>query len=557
MDRRDFLTISSSKKKIVLTPQDPTQRTTSGLNPYTGVWSENEVIHLLKRTMFGARRLDIDYFKSKTMNQSVDELLNPTAPLPNPPVKDYDTSGSVTTPDTNILQGNTWVNDPNNDGTINSRRRASFKKWWMGLMINQDRSITEKLNLFWHNFFATETNEIGNAQYVYKHHNLLRSSCLGNYKTLIKDITLDPAMLVYLNGQLNTATAPDENYGRELQELFTVGKDGGAPYTENDVKEASKVLSGWRNNSTTFTPYFTASRHNTTNKVFSSFYNNTTIVGRSDATAGDVELNELLNMIFNTQEVAKHVCRRLYRWFVYYEIDANTENNIIVPLANIFRTNNYEIKPVLNTLFKSEHFFDVLNQSCLIKSPLDLMVGLCREFNVVFPDSSDYISNYGFWNWLVNYGNNMQQNLGDPPDVAGWKAYYQVPQFHEIWINSDTLPKRNQFTDTMMLTGYTFNSKKIIVDAAEYAKTLSNPGDPNVLITDLLKYIFRIDISLNSKNQIKKDILLAGQAQDYYWTNVWVQFINNPSDTANTNLVKARVRDLIKYLMNLAEYQLA
>jgi uncharacterized protein (DUF1800 family) len=557
MDRRDFLTISSSKKKIVLTPQDPTQRTTSGLNPYTGVWSENEVIHLLKRTMFGARRLDIDYFKSKTMNQSVDELLNPTAPLPNPPVKDYDTSGSVTTPDTNILQGNTWVNDPNNDGTINSRRRASFKKWWMGLMINQDRSIREKLNLFWHNFFATETNEIGNAQYVYKHHNLLRSSCLGNYKTLIKDITLDPAMLVYLNGQLNTATAPDENYGRELQELFTVGKDGGAPYTENDVKEASKVLSGWRNNSTTFSAYFTASRHNTTNKVFSSFYNNTTIVGRSDATAGDVELNELLNMIFNTQEVAKHVCRRLYRWFVYYEIDANTENNIIVPLANIFRTNNYEIKPVLNTLFKSEHFFDVLNQSCLIKSPLDLMVGLCREFNVVFPDSSDYISNYGLWNWLVNYGNNMQQNLGDPPDVAGWKAYYQVPQFHEIWINSDTLPKRNQFTDTMMLTGYTFNSKKIIVDAAEYAKTLSNPGDPNVLITDLLKYIFRIDISLNSKNQIKKDILLAGQAQDYYWTNVWVQFINNPSDTANTNLVKARVRDLIKYLMNLAEYQLA
>jgi hypothetical protein len=137
------------------------------------------------------------------------------------------------------------------------------------------------------------------------------------------------------------------------------------------------------------------------------------------------------------------------------------------------------------------------------------------------------------------------------------KHIIKVPQFHEIWINSDTLPKRNQFTDTMMLTGYTFNSKKIIVDAAEYAKTLSNPGDPNVLITDLLKYIFRIDISLNSKNQIKKDILLAGQAQDYYWTNVWVQFINNPSDTANTNLVKARVRDLIKYLMNLAEYQLA
>lgn len=557
MDRRDFLTISSKQKNPLPIPQDTAQRTNSGLNPYTGAWTENEVIHLLKRTMFGARRLDIDYFKSKTMNQSVDELLNPAAPFPNPPVKDYDTSGSVTTPDTNILAGSTWVNDPNNDGTIASRRRASFKKWWMGLMINQDRSIREKMNFFWHNFFASETNEIGNAQYVYKHHDLLRTSCLGNYKTLVKNITIDPAILVYLNGQLNTATAPDENYGRELQELFTVGKEGGAPYSENDVKEASKVLSGWRNNSTSITSYFDSTRHNTSNKIFSSFYNNTTIVGRTGATAGDLELNDLLNMIFNTQEVAKHVCRRLYRWFVYYDIDATTETNIITPLANILRTNNYEIKPVLNTLFKSEHFFDVLNQGCLIKNPIDLMVGMCRELNVVFPDASDYVSNYGLWNWIVSYGTLMQQNLGDPPDVAGWKAYYQVPQFHEIWVNSDTLPRRNQFTDTMMLTGYTFNTKKIIVDGAEFAKTLSNPGDPNILITDVIKYLFRIDLSITSKNQLKKDILLGGQSQDYYWTNVWVQFINNPADTANTNLVKTRIRDLIKYFMNLAEYQLA
>ena len=557
MDRRDFLTISSKQKNPLPIPQDPAQRTNSGLNPYTGAWTENEVIHLLKRTMFGARRLDIDYFKSKTMNQSVDELLNPTAPFPNPPVKDYDTSGSVTTPDTNILPGSTWVNDPNNDGTIASRRRASFKKWWMGLMINQDRSIREKMNFFWHNFFASETNEIGNAQYVYKHHDLLRTSCLGNYKTLVKNITIDPAILVYLNGQLNTATAPDENYGRELQELFTVGKEGGAPYSENDVKEASKVLSGWRNNSTSITSYFDSTRHNTTNKIFSSFYNNTTIVGRTGATAGDLELNDLLNMIFNTQEVAKHVCRRLYRWFVYYDIDATTETNIITPLANILRTNNYEIKPVLNTLFKSEHFFDVLNQGCLIKNPIDLMVGMCRELNVVFADASDYVSNYGLWNWIVSYGTLMQQNLGDPPDVAGWKAYYQVPQFHEIWVNSDTLPRRNQFTDTMMLTGYTFNTKKIIIDGTEFAKTLSNPGDPNILITDVIKYLFRIDLSITSKNQLKKDILLGGQSQDYYWTNVWVQFINNPADTANTNLVKTRIRDLIKYFMNLAEYQLA
>jgi uncharacterized protein (DUF1800 family) len=555
MDRRTFLT-AVKKPTSVKTPDYPAYRTNTGLNLYTGPWTENEVIHLLKRTMFGAKKSDIDYFKTKSMTATVDELLNPTAAFPNPPVKEYDDTGA-TTPDTNIALGQTWVNDPNNDGTIASRRRASFKKWWMGILINQDRSIREKMTMFWHDHFATETADVGNAQYVYKHHNLLRTNALGNFKSLVRAITIDPAMLVYLNGQSNTATAPDENYGRELQELFCVGKNGGAPYSESDVKAAARVLTGWRNNSTTMDSYFTSSRHDSTNKTFSSFYNNTTIVGRTGATAGDLELDDLLNMIFTTNEVAEHICRKIYRWFVYYDIDASVETNVIAPLASILRSNNYNIKPVLDTLLKSEHFFDVLNQGCYIKSPVDLCVGLCRELNVVFPASTDYISNYGLWNWLVNYAATMNQSIGDPPDVAGWKAYYQVPQFYEIWINSDTLPKRNQFTDTMMLTGYTFNSKKIIVDAAEFAKTLSNSSIPNTLIDDLVKYLFRMDLTSTSKAQIKKDILLAGQSQDHYWTDVWVEFINNPSNTANANLAKTRVRDLVKYLMNLSEYQLA
>ncbi len=109
----------------------------------------------------------------------------------------------------------------------------------------------------------------------------------------------------------------------------------------------------------------------------------------------------------------------------------------------------------------------------------------------------------------------------------------------------------------MCLTGYTFNSKKIIIDAAEFAKSLSNPGDPNILLNDILKYIYRIDLSAASKAQIKKDILLAGQVSDYYWTNVWNIFISTPTDTTNATTVKTRLRDLVKYLMNLAEYQLA
>ena len=530
---------------------------TTGLQPFTGSFGAPELRHLLRRTLFGATKSDMSYFAGKSLVQVVDELLNPTAPLPAPPVKEYVVAATTLVPDNNIAAGSTWVNDINNDGTIASYRRASFKKWWIGNMINQDRSIREKMTLFWHNHFATETNDIGNAQYVYKHHDLLRNSALGNFKTLTRNITFDPAMLVYLNGQYNTAAAPDENYAREIQELFCCGKGPNSLYTEADVKAAAKVLTGWLNNATTLTPYFTASRHDATNKTFSAFYNNTVITGRNTAAGATQEIDDLLNMIFANAEVAKYICRRLYRWFVYYDIDDTVEQNIITPLANVLRANNYEVKPVLDLLLKSEHFFDVLSRGCIIKSPADLVIGFCRESEIVFQPDTDYFTNYGFYNYMVSWLSNMQQNIGDPPDVSGWKAYYQEPQFYEIWINSDTLPKRNQFTDTMLVSGYTYNSKKIMLDPLAYATTFNNPGDPNAFIAELTERLLGLDISAASKAQLKKDILLSGQSTDIYWTQAWDLYISTPTNTANTTSVRTKIRDLIKYLMNLAEYQLA
>ena len=530
---------------------------TTGLQPYTGSFGAPELRHLLRRTLFGATKADMAYFSGKSVTQVVNELLNPTAPLPAPPVKEYVVSATTLVPDNNIAAGTTWVGDINNDGNIAGYRRASFKKWWVGNLINQDRSIREKMTLFWHNHFATETNEISNAQYVYKHHHLFRISALGNFKTLTKNMTLDPGMLVYLNGQYNTLTAPDENYAREIQELFCCGKGPDSLYTEADVKAAAKVLTGWRNNATTLSAYFTASRHDATNKTFSSFYNNTVITGRNTATAGDQELDDLLNMIFANQEVAKYMCRRLYRWFVYYDIDDTVEQNVITPLANVFRSSNYEILPVLDMLLKSEHFFDVLSRGCVIKSPAELVIGFCRESEIVFQPDTDYVANYGFYNYMVSWLSNMQQNIGDPPDVSGWKAYYQEPQFNEIWINSDTLPKRNQFTDTMLVSGYTFSSKKIQLDPLAYAKTFSNPGDPNVFIAELTERLLGLDISAASKAHLKKDILLSGQSLDIYWTQAWDLYISTPANAANTTSVRTKIRDLVKYLMNLAEYQLA
>jgi uncharacterized protein (DUF1800 family) len=564
MDRRDFFTAPFKEKNQQKEMPERTEKVslrdvTSTLAPYEGAWGKKEVIHLLKRTMFGAKVDDVNYFLTKTLTQAVEELLTPSAAAatPTPPIKEYDDPTAMgNTPD-GLTKGTTWVDTISFDGTVNGRRRFSYKKWLVGLMINQDRSILEKMTLFWLNHFGTETDTIGIGIYCYRHNKLLRDNALGDFKELVRKVTLDQAMLRYLNGYLNTATAPDENYARELQELFTLGKGIDSKFTEDDVKEAAKVLTGYSINSSGNT-VFTPSRHSSVNKTFSAFYNNTIITGRTGSTAGDLELTALLNMIFANDEVAKFIVRKLYIWFVYYEIDAATENNIITPLANLFRTNGYQIKPVLDKLFKSQHFFDVQNRGCQIKSPVDLVIGGIREFNMVIPPLTDtsWDDAYGMWNYISGRLDTMQQSLHDPPSVSGWPAYYQEPKFYEIWINTDTLPKRNIYTDTLVNSGYTRNGKKIVYDCVALAKLLSNPSDPNRLIDDLVGLFLGVPISEASKTQLKLQILLSGQTSDYYWTNAWNAYIAEPTNTGNFNIVNTRLKELCKYLMNLAEYQL-
>ena len=560
MDRRAFLTAKRPASPRTETVEDPPQLRgiDSGLNPYSGTWGTAQVSHLLKRTMFGAKKTDVDYFKTRTVSQAVDELLTIPATPPPPPVKNYDNSNiDPADADYAIPQGQTWVNINTNDGTANSRRITSLKSWWTGLMLNQDRNILEKMVLFWHNHFATETNDIGRAIWCYQNNIILRQYALGNFKQFVRAVTLDTGMLRYLNGYLNSNTAPDENYGRELQELFTIGKENTPNYTEDDVKQAARVLTGWRIDNTANTYFFQANRHDTGNKQFSSFYNNKLITGRTGNTAGDLELDDLLNMIFSKQvEVSKFIVKKIYRWFCYYTIDAATETNIIEPLAAQFRT-NWEIKPVLQTLFKSEHFFDMLNKGCMIKTPIDATVGMCREFNLQFPPATDYVNAYFMWDYVRSQAAGAQLNIGDPPNVAGWPAFYQGPQYYEIWINSDTLPKRNRFTDQLVSPGYTRNSKKIQLDPVAFAKSLPNATDPNALINDSLDILYAVPLTDATKQTIKKNILLSGQDQDYYWSNAWVAYLATPNDQMAYQTVYTRLRDLYKYFMNLPEYQLA
>lgn len=541
MDRRSFIT---AKTKA------PEFRTNTGLMPYFPPFGNAEINHLLKRVLFGVKQADINKVKGKTLDEVLDLLLINDA-VPAPPVNNYNDTSYT---DPIVPLGQTWVTAPN-DGNATSRRNTSFKSWWTGLMINQNTSIHEKMVLFWHNHFATETIDINDPRYVYKQNALLRSFALGNFKTLVKEITLDPGMLRYLNGYLNNKTSPDENYARELQELFTLGKGPKSNYTENDVKQAAKVLTGYTVNATTISSAFDPTKHDIGNKQFSAFYNNAIITGKTGA-AGTSELDELINIIFQQPETALYVCRRLYRFFVYYEIDAATETNVIAPLATIFRNSNYEIKPVLKALFSSEHFFDPVNRACMIKGPVDFCIGLCREFNMVFPISTDTVNHYYMHDYIRTQASNMQQNLGDPPSVAGWAAYYQEPQFHELWINADTLPRRNQFSDTMIGNGYTRNGKNIKIDILSFVDSLSNPADPNILISDSLSIIYAIDISQQVRDFLKS-ILLSGQSTDSYWTGAWVTYKANVNIAANRTIVLTRLQSMFKYLMNLPEYQLS
>jgi hypothetical protein len=264
----------------------------------------------------------------------------------------------------------------------------------------------------------------------------------------------------------------------------------------------------------------------------------------------------MLAMIFATDESAKFICRKLYNWFVYYVIDDTIESNIITPLADVFRNSNYNITTVLSTLFQSQHFYDLVNEgACLIKSPLDLLIGLVREYQVPVP--TDAASQYNVWSLLSQRAATLQQEIMGIPLVAGWDAYREAPQYHELWINSVTYSDRNFYTDLLIGTGDTNNGTTLRIDAIGFASQLSAPQDPNQLITDSLNVLLRPPLPASSIALIKQTILLGGLTNDMYWTTAWLAYQTAPSDMSNFTILDTRLRALYKYIMDLPEYHLS
>ncbi len=579
MQRRQFLRGLSAKssnpfpqtEEESLNPSSPsasfsplrTSGVQSGIAPYSGPFTESEMLHLLRRITFGAPKSTIAEIKGMTMSAAVDYLIdNPVQPATTP-VNNY----TVGVDSGGVAFGSSWMDaalpDPVDPpapapavrGPLSSNRTYnSFKPWWMGQLITQRTHILEKITLFWSNYFGTDTNNNNRPKAIFQHHKLLRTYGLGNFGDLLKQVTIDPHMLYFLNGVSNTRTAPNENYGREVQELFAIGSPG-KTYTEGDVQLAAKVLTGWqvRQSTTdgTWSSYFTASRHDTTTKVFSDFYKK-----KSIAPNGDKEYIDLINMLLASDECAKHVVRRLYRWFVYSSITADIETNVIEPLATIFRNSNYSIPVVLKALFKSEHFFDPLNRGGIIKSPIDLYVSLAREFKITLAAAPVDIQ-YAHWkNFSDRCANSSEaQNIGDPPNVFGWPAYYNdVSKFYESWMTGASIQiKAKNLKAFSSKTGITVSGVKLQIDPIAFNKQFSNPGSADAVIADYIFYLLPFDLT-DAQKATMKNIMLNNQANESYWTSAWNDYMANPTNTTAIGLVQSRLYDLLTYITGLAEF---
>jgi uncharacterized protein (DUF1800 family) len=548
---------------------------TSGLAPYTGVWTVWQVAHLLRRAGFGVKKTEVDALLDLTPSTAVDAMLTfgaPTNPSPTPLNHYQNTlpdSGGIALGASWTANNLTYVNT--NDGTNNAYRQNSLVDWSWGLCINENTNIREKMVLFWYHFIPVNFDDVrgmqnNSATMCHDYMNLLRTNALGNFKDLIKAIAKMPAMLVYLSNQYSTASVPNENFSRELLELFVLGKVPTQNYTEGDVIAGSKVLSGWRVPGFTaaypFAPGFNSAYHNQTNKVFSSFFGNTTITNQSGANGAN-EFNIFFDMLFTHQQdtIAKYICRRLYRFFVYYDIDANIEANVIVPLAAFLISSNWQMAPVVSKLFKSEHFFDLANQGVMIKSPIDFIAGTLRTLNInttPAAGATQVVNQYTIWHYFHTYANsNLEQGYGLVPNVSGWNAYYQSPAYYQNWISSFSIQKRAGLL-TSFVNGFTSGGTSIKIDPIAFVQQFPNSSiqDPDILINTIIQYLLPVDPPATFKTDTKVATLLAGQVTNSYWTTAWNNYTGAPTNTSYANIVKARLNSLLTTLLQLAEYQL-
>lgn len=294
------------------------------------------------------------------------------------------------------------------------KRRASYialKKWWFAKMLKTNDPFLETMVLFWHKHFTSSLRKVGQASLLYQQNQLFRKHALGNFSELLHAIIEDPAMLIYLDNRANRKSHPNENFARELLELFTMGEGS---YSERDIQEFARALTGYSvDKDLKFR--FKKRIHDNGKKIF---------LGQK----GNFDAHAIINIILENEATSIFIVKKLWLTFIDYTPDMKE----VQRLAKIFRQNNYEIKPLMQALLTSTYFTDISTRGTMIKSPIGLIVGTLRSF-----DYEDFDARTG-----IRFCRRLGQDLFDPPNVKGWPG-------GKNWINTNTLLIRKSFLNRL------------------------------------------------------------------------------------------------------------
>lgn len=352
--------------------------------------------HLLWRAGFGPGINQFEEIQTRSNKALVNELFRE---------KDF-TEITYDTPDvvsTDYMDSRTPAEKRKENQKINREQNNELNLNFLDRMINSSDQLREKMAFFWHGHFATRIN---NSKFNRQLLNSIRKNALGNFKDLLFDVSRSPAMLSFLNNQQNKKDHPNENFAREVMELFTMGRGN---YTEKDIREAARAFTGWG--------YDKDGNFNDRKKLHDT--GSKTFLGKTGNFTGD----DILNNILEQKATAQFITSKIYKFFV----NENFDHTIINQLSEDFYHSGYDIKKLLQQIFSSSWFYDQKNIGTKIKSPIELMVGMMRALpmNIQNPEN------------LIVYQKLLGQMLLYPPNVAGWPS-------GKSWIDSSTLMLRLQ-----------------------------------------------------------------------------------------------------------------
>lgn len=385
-----------------------------------------------------------------------------------------------------------------------------IRKWLSDMY---DHGLREKMALFWHNHFVTSIDDYFCPSYMYQYHKLLQKHALGNFREFTQDMGTTPAMLIYLNGVQNTRFQPNENYARELLELFTLGRDNN--YTEDDIKEIARALTGWNGFSEACAPIgYVPFLHDPGSK---------TIFGQT----ANFNYESLHDLLFEErkEEIADRICRKILLEFVGKEIN----EDILEGLKQVFLENDFEIAPVLRTLFKSAYFFDAEQLGTKISSPIELLIKQSRQLGIK-PQDADFMIIY-------SVASQLNQQLLSPPDVSGWAG-------DQNWLNSSLLAIRWSVLENYIGLLY-FRNRDLFGVFGRAATSHFNEVD--LVCKDIIHHLMPWGLPFPSDYEAALDAFKGEIPQNYFEDGSW----NTEWET-----LPDQVALLLVYLVKQPEYQL-